>query len=271
MQKSNFVIAAALLALASPAAVYAQTYGRPLALRNVGIDQKLNQRIPLNLTFTDEYNHQVTLSQYFKPNRPVVLSLVYYSCPMLCPLVLQAEMESLRNTGLKLGTDFEAVTVSFDPKETPQIALTRKLMYVNKYGRWGADKGWHFLTGKEPEIHALAEAVGFHYAWDPRTNQWAHASGIMVLTPDGRLSRYFYGISYPHREMRLGLVEASANKIGNPVDQLLLCCYRYDPTTGKYYFAVSNALRAGGAATVLGLGFLLFTMIRREKRSKHNV
>lgn len=258
----------AVVMLATSGALLAQPYGRPPALKHIGIEQKLNAQVPMNLTFTDEHNEPVRLGQYFAANRPVVLSLVYYQCPMLCNMVLNGELSSLKHVGLKLGEDYEVVTVSFDPKETPQLALTKKAIYIEKFGRFGKDTGWHFLTGSEPQIRALADAVGFRYQWDDVTKQWAHASGIMILTPEGKVSRYFYGINYPHQDMRLGLVEASANKIGSPVDQILLFCYHYDPTTGKYGFAILNTLRAAGTATALGLGIFVFTMIRREKNAK---
>ncbi len=245
----------------------AQPYARPPALEGVGIDQKLNYQVPLDLHFTDESGHSVRLGQYFN-GKPVVLSLVYYRCPMLCNLVMNGELRAFRGLPLTIGKDFEVITVSFDPKETPGIAAAKKATYVDGYNRSGAAEGWHFLTGQQDQIRALADAVGFHYKWDPQTNQWAHASGIMLLTPQGRLARYQFGIEYSSKDLRLGLVEASNEKIGSPTDKILLFCFHYDPAKGKYTFAAMNALRAGGSATVLVLGAFLFINLRRERRQE---
>jgi protein SCO1/2 len=244
---------------------FAQPFGRPLALRNVGIDQKLNYQVPLDLQFIDESGRSVQLSDYFH-GKPVVLSLVYYKCPMLCNLVMNGELRVFRQVELTLGKDYEAVTVSFDPSETPTVAAEKKATYVDKYNRPGAADHWHFLTGREDQIRVLADAVGFHYAWDDRTNQWAHASGIVILTPQGRVARYQYGIEYSKNDLRLGLVEASANKIGSLTDQVLLFCYHYDPSKGKYTLAVVNSLRVAGSALVLGIGLFLFINLRRERQ-----
>ncbi len=245
-------------------AVHGQPYGRPPALRDVGIDQKLNYQVPLDLTFKDESGNSVRLGQLFR-GKPVVLSLVYYKCPMLCNLVMNGELRSFRQLGLTLGKDFDAITVSFDPKETPEIASAKKRTYVDGYNRAGAEAGWRFLTGQQEQVKALADSVGFHYAWDDKTQQWAHASGIMILTPEGRVARYLYGIEYTRTDMRLSLVEASKNKIGVRTDQMLLFCYHYDPKSGKYTFAIMNALRAAGSATVLIIGLFLFSNFRRDR------
>ena len=259
----NFLLATLLAA----GAAMAQPYGRPPALRDVGIDPKLNHQVPLDLTFKDEAGKPVRLGEYFK-GKPVVLSLVYYKCPMLCNLVLNGELRSFRQIPLTLGKDFEAVTVSFDPKETPDVASAKKLTYVGSYNRPGASGAWHFLTGDPGSIRALADSVGFRYAWDDRTSQWAHASAIMTLTPTGRIARYQYGIEFSKNDMQLGLVEASANKIGSVTDQILLFCYHYDPLKGKYTFAVMNSLRVGGSAIVLVLGMFVFMNLRRERRGE---
>lgn len=260
-----------LTSLVSAVVLTAQPYGRPPALRNVGIEQKLNHQVPLDLTFADETGRPVRLGEYFH-GRPVVLSLVYYKCPMLCNLVMNGELRSFRQLELSLGKDYEALTVSFDPGETPALAAEKKATYVDKYNRPGAAGAWHFLTGKQDQISALADSVGFHYAWDDRTNQWAHASGIVILTPQGRVARYQYGIEYSKNDLRLSLVEASANKIGSLTDQVLLFCYHYDPLAGKYTFAVVNSLRVGGSAVVLALGLFLFVNLRRDRREalKHS-
>jgi protein SCO1/2 len=231
-------------------------------LAEVGIDQKLNQQIPLDLSFRDEAGKTVKLGDYFG-EKPVILTLVYYQCPMLCTQVLNAVERGLTNVSLDIGKQFQVVTVSIDPRETPQLARTKKNMYVGLYGRAGAGEGWHFLTGDEPQIKQLAKAAGFRYAYDPQTGQFAHASGIMLLTPEGKLSRYFYGIQYPSRDLRLGLVEASEGRIGTPVDQVLLYCFHYDPATGKYGMVIQNVIRGAGVLTVMIIGMLVFVLSRR--------
>jgi len=236
---------------------------RPELLRDVGLDQRLNNSIPLDLTFRDEAGKPVGLRQFFN-GKPVILTLVYYQCPMLCTQVLNALTRSLKEIPLQLGKDYEVVTVSIDPTERPVLAAAKHELYTGMYGRPGAAAGWHFLTGNEPQIKALASAVGFRYAYDRTTGQFAHASGIMVLTPEGKLARYFYGISYPARDLRLGLVEASEGKIGSPVDAILLYCYHYDAQTGKYGLLISHVLQAAGAITVLGLAILIAILSRRE-------
>lgn len=233
----------------------------PAPLRNIGVDQKLNTQIPLNLVFRDESGAQVPLASYFG-SRPVVLAMVYYQCPMLCTQILNGMVMSLRTMSLDAGRDFEVIAVSIDPTETPDLASKKKAEYVRRYGRGPA--GWHFLTGTEPQIKQLAAAVGFRYAYDPKTKQYAHASSIMVVTPSGRLSRYFYGIEYAPRDLRLGLVEASQNKIGNPVDQILLYCYHYDPNTGKYSAIVINIMRAAAVLTLLILVPLFIWLFRSD-------
>ena len=253
------------LLLAGSVRVLAQPYGRPAALRNVGIDQKLDYQVPLDLVFTDESGKTVRLGNYFH-GKPVVLSLVYYKCPMLCNLVMNGELRGFRQVELILGKDFEAVTVSFDPSETPALAAEKKASYVDRYNRPGAANAWHFLTGREDQIRALADSVGFHYAWDNKTRQWAHASGIIILTPLGRVARYQYGIEYSKKDLRLGLVEASANRIGTLTDQVLLFCYHYDPAKGKYTVAVVNTLRVCGSAVVLAIGLFMFVNLRRDRR-----
>ena len=236
---------------------------RPELLKQVGIDQKLNQTIPLNLTFRDENGQTVQLAQFFG-HKPVILTLVYYNCPMLCTQVLNGVESGLKELQTDIGKQFEVVTVSIDPTESHVLAKVKQEMYVGMYGRPDAAQGWHFLTGDEPQIKQLADAVGFRYAYDPDTKQFAHASAIMLLTPEGKISRYFYGIQYPSRDLRLGLVEASEGKIGTPVDQVLLFCYHYDPATGKYGLLISRVIQAGGALTVLILGIAMLILFRGE-------
>jgi len=238
---------------------------RPAVLDEVGIDQKLNEPVPLDLEFRDETGKTVQLRDYFG-EKPVVLSLVYYECPMLCTMVLNGLLRSFRALTFDVGKDFTVVTVSFDPRETPALAAAKKKTYIEGYGRPVAADGWHFLTGDEASIKRLTQAVGFRYVYDEETKQFAHASGIMVLTPQGKLARYFYGIEYAPKDLRLGLVEASAGKVGSPVDQVLLYCYHYDPQTGKYGVVIMNVLRLAGGATVLILGAFMFVMFRRDRR-----
>ena len=262
MRRSRAILCVAVFACS---ATWAQPFGRPRALQNVGIDQRLGTELPLNLTFVDETGKQVRLSDYFH-GKPVILTPVYYQCPMLCNLVLNGLVRTLRDISLNPGKDFEIVSFSFDPRERPQMAADKKKTYLAKYGRDGAADGWHFLTGQTPQIHALTDAIGFHYAWDNNLQQWGHASGIMIATPEGKLSHYFYGINYLKQDIRLSLVESSHMKIGSPVDQILLFCYHYDPTKGTYGVAIVNALRVAGSATVVLLGMFLFLSLRRERK-----
>jgi protein SCO1/2 len=238
----------------------------PGALQGVGIDQKLDQQLPLNLTFRDEYGHTVPLSTYFHDNKPVIIAPVYYRCPMLCTQILNGLESSLKVVTFNAGQDFEVVALSFDPKDTPEIAAAKKAGYLRRYNRPGTANGWHFLTGDQPNIKALTDALGYHYKYDAKTDQFAHASGIMIATPDGRISRYFYGVDYSPRDMRLGLVEASQRKIGNPVDAVLLFCFHYDPATGKYGAVAMNTVRLAGGGFVLFCGTFLFIFFRRDFR-----
>jgi protein SCO1/2 len=233
----------------------------PPILRNVGIDQKLNQQIPLDLPFRDENGDVVKLGDYFG-QKPVILSLVYYECPMLCTTSLNGLEQSLRELKFDVGDQFNVLTVSFDPTEKPPLAAAKKALYVGLYGRPGAAAGWHFLTGDQDSIKKLTDAVGFHYNYDPQVKQFMHATGIIVLTPQGKLARYFYGITYPAGNLRLGLVEASQGKIGNPVDAVLLYCCEYDPMTGKYSLVIARALQIGAGITILSLGTLILVMFK---------
>jgi len=235
---------------------------RPPGLNHVGIQQNLNQPIPLDLTFKDDLGRSVRLGDYFR-NKPVILSLVYYNCPMLCGEVLSGLEHSLRMMKLDVGKDFDVITVSFDPRETPEMAAKKKAEYLKRYQRAGAEQGWHFLVGQQDAIDALTRAAGFQYQYDEKTRQFAHATAIMIVTPDGRIAQYYYGVEYPPKDLRLGLVEAGQSRIGNVVDQLLLYCYHYDPAQGKYSATILGVLRLAGVATLLSLGTLIFVMIRR--------
>ena len=242
--------------------------GLPVALRDVGIDQKLDQQLPLDLVFHDESGQDVKLGQYFG-QRPVVLAFVYYDCPMLCTQVLNGMVTSFRVLPFQVGKEFDVVTVSFDPRETSSLATSKKHVYINylpEKMRPAAMNGWHFLTGDQANIAKLTEAAGFRYHYDEATKQFAHASGIMVTTPQGKLSRYFYGVEYAPRDLRLGLIESSANKIGSPVDRLLLYCYHYDPATGKYGAAVMKVMRIAGVLTVLAIVAMLFVLKGRNPK-----
>lgn len=264
--------AASAWAQAAPKAELGQSPANttPSILENVGIDQHLNQKIPLDLNFVDENGQPVQLRQYFG-EKPVIITMVYYTCPMLCSQVLSGLTGTLVSlSGFDVGREFNVVTVSFDPRDTPQAAMDNKGRYLKRYRRAGAEQGWHFLTGKQEQIQALAQALGFRYVWDEQNQQFAHASGIMLLTPDGRIAQYYYGIEYTPRDLRLGIVEASKGRVGTIVDQLLLYCYHYDPTQGKYGVVIFNVLRISALATIVVLGGFLLVMFRRESHARRN-
>jgi protein SCO1/2 len=241
----------------------AEDEGLPPALRGVGIDQRLDEQVPLDLQFRDEAGQTVRLGDCLG-GKPAILVLAYYRCPMLCTQVLNGLVDGLRGVPFSIAEQFNVVTVSFDARETPELAAAKKASYVEEYGRPRAAAGWHFLTGEQASIDCLTQAVGFRYRYDPAQDQFAHASCILVLTPQGRVARYFYGIRYPPRDLRLGLVEASASKIGSPVDQVLLFCYHYDPATGKYTAAAMSFVRLGGALTLAVLAGALLLAWRRR-------
>jgi protein SCO1 len=259
------------LVLVFCASASAQLYREPQAkppqgldpiLTNVGVDQKLNSQIPLEAKFRDENGQPVVLKQYF--DKPVILTLVYYTCPMLCSEVLNGTVSSLKPVKFDVGKEFNVVTISIDPKDTPGAAMGKKKMMMARYGRHGADQGWHFLTGDKENIDAVAKAVGWKYAYDPRSGQYAHASAIMLLTPEGKVSRYFYGIEYSAKDIQFGIMDASQNKIGSIADQVVLYCYHYDPATGKYGVAVMRLVRGAGLLTVALICGFIFVAVRRE-------
>ena len=240
--------------------------GLPTALREVRIDQKLNEQLPLDLVFRDESGQEVKLGKYFG-QKPVVLALVYYDCPMLCTQILNGMVTSFRVLPFQIGKEFDVVTISFDPRETSALAATKKKVYVDylpESMQAGANTGWHFLTGDSANIERIADAVGFRYNYDEKTKQFAHASAIMVATPQGKLSHYFYGVSYSARDLRFSLIESSQNKIGSVTEQLSLYCYQYDPVTGKYGAAVMRLLRITGVITLLGIVAMIFLLKRRD-------
>jgi protein SCO1/2 len=236
---------------------------RPPRLENVGIEQHLDAQVPPDLIFRDDSGKTVKLGDYFG-HKPLILNLVYYNCTMLCGEALAGLSSAMRLVKFDVGNEFDVVTVSFDPRETPEMAAAKKKDYVRRYGRANAAAGWHFLTGQPESINALTKVVGFQYQYDAKSNQYAHATAIMVLTPQGRISRYFYGVDFPPKDLRMGLVEASQGKIGNAVDAVLLYCYHYNPETGKYGAMVSNILRLAAAATVLIMGIFLFILWRLD-------
>lgn len=245
--------------------------GLPAALQEVRIEQKLDQQLPLDLVFRDESGQEVKLGQYFG-KKPVVLAFVYYDCPMLCTQILNSMVTSFRVLPFQVGKEFDVITVSFDPRETSALASAKKKVYVDylpEKMRAGASEGWHFLTGDQASIDKLTETAGFHYRYDEATKQFAHASAIMLTTPQGKLSRYFYGVDYSARDLRLGLIESAENRIGSPVDQLLLYCYHYDPATGKYGAAVMRVMRVAGVLTLLGIIAMLFLLKPRYPKEIH--
>jgi protein SCO1/2 len=239
----------------------------PSPLKHVGIDQKLDSQVPLSLQFKDETGKAVRLGDYFG-KRPVILAPVYYECPMLCTQILNGLVRSLKAVTFKPGEEFEVVVFSFDARDTTALTAAKKDAYLKRYDRSGTDAGWHFLTGDPNNIKALTDSIGFRFVWDPHTTQFAHASGVMVVTPEGRVSKYFYGIEYAPKDIRLGLIEAAKNKIGTPVDQLMLFCYHWDPSTGKYTATAMNLLRVAGGVTVVFLGGFVIIMLRRDAKEK---
>jgi protein SCO1/2 len=250
--------------LALPAALSAQPAAvRPPVLRDVGFEQRLGEQVPLDITLRDEEGRTVRLADVIGA-RPVVLTLVYYECPMLCTLTLNSLSSALATLSFDVGREFDVVTVSFDPREQPALAAAKKVGYLKRYGRPGAEKGWHFLTGDKDQIARLTAAVGFQYKWDEPMKQFAHPSGLVVLTPEGRITRYLYGIEFAPKDLRLGLGEASERKIGTPLDQAMLFCYQYDPATGRYGLLTLRLVRGGAILTVLALGGLIVSLRRKE-------
>lgn len=273
---SRYVAALALLFVAAAAWGQAMSQGvmsppanlRPPGLKHVGIEQHLNEQIPPNLTFRDETGKPVQLRDYFG-HKPMILNLVYYQCPMLCGEVLSGLESALRVLKFDVGKQFDVLTISFDPKETPEMATEKKALWLKRYGRPGAAAGWHFLTGPQNSIDALTRAVGFEYEYDAKTRQFAHATAIMVLTPEGKIAQYYYGVEFAPKDLRLGLIQASQNKIGTVVDQVLLYCYHYDPDQGKYSAIISRVLKVAAAVTMLLLGSFLIVMFRLGSSSEH--
>jgi protein SCO1 len=240
--------------------------GLPPALLNVGFEPPLNGQLPLDVTFHDETGRTVALREYFGQRKPALLALVYYGCPMLCNQVEQGVVGSLKMLSFNAGRDYDVIFVSFDSRETSDMALRKKQAALSHYGRPETAAGWHFLTGSQESIDTVTKAANFRYSFDSRSGIFAHASGILLLTPDGKISRYFYGVEYPSRDVRLGLVDASAGKIGSPIDHLLLYCFQYDPAGARYSTAILRIVRLGGIATIVGIGAAILIFRRREAR-----
>lgn len=238
----------------------------PPALQQVRFEQKLDATLPLDAMFRDEQGNSVTLGSYFG-RRPVVLAFVYYECPMLCTQILNGLASGIGVLDQTVGKDFDVVAISFDARETPVMAAAKKATYLDRYGRPGAEDGWHFLTGDEANIKRVTDTAGFHFAWDEQTQQFAHASGVIVVTPDGRIARYLFGIEYPPRDLKFALMESSEGRIGSVVDQVLLYCYHYEPATGSYSLAAMNAVRLGGAVTMAILFGFIAISLRRDGRA----
>ena len=242
--------------------------GLPDALEQIGIEQKLGEQLPLDTIVKNAEGQNVKLGSLFESGRPVVLAFVYYECPMLCNEVLNGLTGALKGISLDAGKDFDVIALSFDAREneTPDLAKNKKAAYMERYGRPGSEKGWHFLTATQQSIDAITKAAGFSYRWDEKSKQFAHAGGVMVVTPHGKMSRYFYGIDYGPRDLKLGLMESANDRVGSAADQLLLYCYHYDPSTGKYGFAILNLIRAGAVLTILGMGAMGFVFWRRGRK-----
>jgi protein SCO1/2 len=275
---TRYVLAPAALAVMAGVSVLAQanapglrpeagppSNAMPQALQQVKFDQKLDAQLPVDATFKDDTGRTVRLGDYFG-ERPVVLAFVYYECPMLCNQILNGLVSGVGVLDQTVGTDFDVVAISFDARETPTQAAAKKATYLDRYQRPGSERGWHFLTGDEATIKRVTDTAGFQFAGDAASQQFAHASGIIVTTPDGKLSRYLFGIEYPPRDLKFALMESSAGKIGSVVDQVLLYCYHYEPATGSYSLVAMNAVRLGGAVTMVALFGFVAISLRRDNR-----
>ena len=273
MRQTFALCALAAVVLFRPAgAVEAQLVEQvPAALEEVGVTEHLDAKLPLDLEFRDENGDRVRLGDFFDGDRPVILTLNYYKCPMLCGLMLNGVVDGLETMEWSPGDEFEIVTVSINPLETPELAAAKKQNYLKRLERPSAAEGWHFLTGREPEINRLAETVGFSYSYDPETQEYAHAAAIMACTPDGRVARYLYGIEYPAKRLKFALLEAAEGTVGSTLDQLILYCYHYDPTNRRYSPVAMNIMRVGGGATALILGISLGIFWIREWRRKKKI
>src|SRR5215469_16051950 len=278
MQTARYILAIVTLLLTASCSLLAQTVPGnvgpsaatlPPALQNVGFEPPLNGQMPLDVHFRDETGREVALGEFFG-QKPVVLAFVYYSCPMLCDEIQRGVVGTLRMLSFNPGRDYEVVFISFDAHDTTEMAAEKKKAALDRFRRPEAVSGWHFLTGSEESIEAATRAANFRFHYDAKSRLFAHASGVMILTADGRISRYFYGVEYPGRDMRLGLVDASAGKIGTPIDHVLLFCYHYDPSSAKYSASILRIIRLGGILTILSLVAGIWISRRREVRASHS-
>ena len=268
----SLLAAVVLVAAGAQAQLYSEPkaavpMGKPESILKVGIDQHLNQQLPLDLKFRDENGAEATLGQYFG-SKPVILTMVYYTCPMLCGEVQSGLVSALGILRFDAGREFDVISVSINPSETPADAMAKKKQFLSRYHRAGAEHGWHFLTGDKANIDALAKAVGYRYSYDAKSGQYSHGTAIVVVTPEGKLAQYFYGIEYAPKDLRLALVEASRNKIGNVVDAVMLYCFHYDPASGRYSAQILNVVRLAGLLTVFCMGGFLLVAFRRETRGR---
>ena len=268
----SLLAAVVLVAAGAQAQLYSEPkaavpMGKPESILKVGIDQHLNQQLPLDLKFRDENGAEATLGQYFG-RKPIILTMVYYTCPMLCGEVQSGLVSALGILRFDAGREFDVISVSINPSETPADAMAKKKQFLSRYHRAGAEHGWHFLTGDKANIDALAKAVGYRYSYDAKSGQYSHGTAIVVVTPEGKLAQYFYGIEYAPKDLRLALVEASRNKIGNVVDAVMLYCFHYDPASGRYSAQILNVVRLAGLLTVFCMGGFLLVAFRRETRGR---
>ncbi len=267
MRSSTTSLLRATLALAVSLPLLQAQYGRPKITAGVGIDQNLNAAVPLDLVFHDEANQLVPLRTYFG-DKPVLLEFVYFNCTSLCPMVLMESVTSLKRVSLEPGRDYDVVVVSIDPHDNPAMAAEKKSDYAHEFGQPGFNAGWHFLTGDAATVKRLADAVGFHYRWDEETKQFAHAAAVMIITPEGKVSRYLFGTQYAPQDLRMGLIEAAKHKIGTPADYVLLFCFHYDASQGKYTLAIFKLLKLAAGATLLALVILIYLLMRNDKKKK---
>jgi len=267
-RRHGAVLLAAAAMAAVPSAAQDRSEPTPKALERVGVEEHLDRPLPLELPLVDEEGRTVALGAYLGPGTPMILTLNYYRCPMLCTYELNGLVQGMKGLPWSAGREFEVVTVSIDPRELPALARAKKRTYVDSYGRPGAENGWHFLTGSPASIEALTRAAGFQYEYDGETDQYAHAAVILLVTPDGRVSRYLYGVQFDPATLKLGLLEASKGKIGSAFERFILYCYHYDSNQGRYALAAMKIMRAGAALTVLVLGTVVSGFWVRDRRRR---
>lgn len=269
--RTNLVMASTLAALSTVNPVaHAQVNGTPRELERIGVVEHLGARVPFDAAFLDHQGHPVRLGSFFSGHKPVVLNLVYHRCTMLCGMVLNGVIRSLKQTTWSVGEEYDVLTISIDPRDTPQVAAGKRARVLASYDRPSAQRGWHFLVGPEAESRRVADAVGFLYRFDRASDQYAHAAVTVLLTPDGRVARYLYGIDYPQTDVRVGLLEASEGRQVSTVERIILFCYHYDPQGHRYSLVAQNVMKVGGVATMLGLGAFFSAMWLRERRRRRD-